>query len=149
MQSEQKPIALVSAEEDDSVSRDLLVWMNTCPLLPDFVNADFLAKDRPGIMMSTIQATPKIRQYINGGYEAQHQFAIIYRVQPDDNDSRLSAEELLNKIGIWAESSKTMPELNVGVVRSVKRNSNAALLYVYEDGSRDYQILMTMIYEVI
>lgn len=149
MQSEQKPIALVSAEEDDSVSRDLLVWLNTCPLIPDFVNADFLAKDRPGIMMSTIQETPKIRQYINGGYEAQHQFSIIYRAQPDDNDSRLSAEELLNKIGIWAESSKTMPELNVGVVRSVKRNSNAALLYVYEDGSRDYQILMTMIYEVI
>lgn len=149
MQNEQKPVALVSAEEERMVGRSLLVWLNTCPTLTDRINFEYLPKDTPGIMLSTIQAVLKTRQYITGGYEAQYQFSLVYRAQPDDNDSRLAADELLNEIGIWAETSDTKPELDRAVVRSVKRTSNASLLAVYDDGSRDHQILMTMIYEVI
>lgn len=149
MQSKEKPFALVSAEEEQAVGRSLLVWLNTCPSLTDRINFEYLPKDTLGIMLSTIQAALKTRQYITGGYEAQYQFSLVYRAQPDDNDSRLAADELLNEIGIWAETSDTKPELDRAVVRSVKRTSNASLLAVYEDGSRDHQILMTMIYEVI
>ena len=145
----EKPRALVSAEEEQAVGRALLIWLNTCPEKPERINFEYLPEDQPGIMLSAIQAAFKTRQYILGGYEAQYQFKLVYRVQPDDNDSRLSADETLNKIGIWAERDATKPDLGAARVREVKRTSNAALFAVYEDGSRDHQILMTLTYEVI
>ena len=141
--------ALVSAEEEKEVGRALLVWLNTCPLKPERINFEFLPKDAPGLMLSTIQAAFKTRQYVLGGYEAQYQFKIVYRAQPDDNDSRLAADEVLNAIGEWAERSETKPDLGSSLVRRIERTSNASLLEVYEDGSRDHQILMTLTYEVI
>ena len=145
----EKMSALVSAEEEQEVGRALLVWLNKYPDVPvGRINFEFLPKDSPGMMLSSIQAAFKTRQYITGGYEAQYQFKLVYRVQPDDNDSRLAADEVLNKIGTWAERNHKKPDLKKAVVRSVKRTSNASLLAVYEDGSRDHQILMTLTYEV-
>lgn len=140
---------LVSADEEQEVGRALLVWLNTYMDKPvDRINFEFLPSDGPGMTLSTIQAAYKTRQYIFGGYEAQYQFKIVYRTQPDDDDSRLVADEILNDIGAWAERSVTKPELTNAVVRSVRRASNASLFATYEDGSRDHQILMTLTYEV-
>lgn len=147
----EKVLTLVSGEEEQEVGRALLIWLNTYPSKPaaiQRINFEFLSADSPGMMLSTIQAAYKTRQYITGGYEAQYQFKIVYRTQPDDNDSRLAADEILNAIGAWAETSKTKPDLGSAVVRSVRRTSNASLLAVYDDGSRDHQILMTLTYEV-
>lgn len=142
----EKPLSL---EEDRDVGRALLVWLNTCPEKPERISFEYLPEDQPGLMMSTIQAAYKTRQYILGGYEAQYQFKLVYRVQPDDNDSRLAADETLNAIGTWAERAETKPDLGSAIIKSVKRTSNASLFAVYEDGSRDHQILMTLTYEVI
>lgn len=147
-----KPITLVSASEEQEVGRALLKWLNTYPGKPASVqriNFEFLADDAPGMMLSTIQAAYKTRQYILGGYEAQYQFKVVYRSQPDDNDSRLAGDETLNALGVWAEENAGSLFLSPATVRSVKRSSNASLFAVYEDGSRDHQILMTLTYEVI
>jgi hypothetical protein len=142
--------ALVSADEEQEVSRSVLIWLNTCPdKVVDRINFEFLPKDSPGMMLSTIQAAYKTRQYITGGYEAQYQFKLVYRAQPSDNDSRLAADEALNAIGAWAERTETKPDIGSAFVRSVRRDSDSALLNVYEDGTRDHQILMTLTYEVI
>lgn len=149
-QNENKPRALVSADEEKLVGRALLAWLNTCEDKPvpkiDFEN---LPEDGVGMSLSAIQAAAKTRQYIDGSYQAQYQFALIYRLQPEDGDSRLAADEALSKIGAWAERNEEKPALGAGMnVISVKRDSNAALLAVYDDGSQDHQILMTMLYEV-
>jgi hypothetical protein len=142
--------ALVSAEEEQRVGRSLLVWLNYCPDKPvGRINFEFLPTGSAGMMMSTIQAAIKTRQYITGGYEAQYQFRLVYRAYPDDNDSRLAADEALSAIGVWAERSVSGLVLDGASARSVKRNSNASLLAAYDDGSRDHQILMTLTYEVI
>lgn len=145
-----KPLTLVSADEERKVGRSLLVWLNTCPIKPvGKIEFEFLPKDSVGMMMSTVQATFKTRQFILGGYEAQYQFALVYRVNPDDTDSVLAADEALTEIGAWAERNTEKPDIEGAVVRSVQRMSTAALLAVYEDGSQDHQILMTLTYEVI
>ena len=142
--------ALVSAEEEQRIGRALLVWLNYYPDKPvGRINFEFLPIGSAGVMMSSIQAAIKTRQYITGGYEAQYQFSLVYRAYPDDNDSRLAADEMLNSIGVWAERSTASLVLDGAIVRSVKRNSNASLLAAYDDGSRDHQILMTLTYEVI
>lgn len=142
---------LVSADEEQDIGRKLLVFLNGCPSIPASagrVNFEFLPES-PGIMLSNIQAAFKTRQYITGGYEAQYQFKLVYRTYPDDNDSRLAADETLNEIGAWAERNASAIDLSPAVVRSLLRTSNASLYAVYEDGSRDHQILMTLSYEVI
>lgn len=145
-----KPVALVSAEEEQEIGRALLIWLNKYPEKPvQRINFEFLAEDSPGMMLSTVQAAYKTRQYILGGYEAQYQFKVVYRTQPDDNDSRLAGDEALNALGVWAENNKGSLSLGSAIVRSVRRSSNASLYGVYEDGSRDHQILMTLTYEVI
>lgn len=113
------------------------------------IDFEYLPDDAVGMAVSTIQAAFKTREYILGGYEAQYQFKIVYRVQPTNNNARLSADETLNKIGAWAERNTASLSLGENVrLRTVKRTSNAALFAVYEDGSKDHQILMTMTYEV-
>ena len=142
--------SLVSADEEEAVGRALLIWLNKYPDKPvNRINFEFLATDTPGVMLSTIQAAFKTRQYIVGGYEAQYQFKLVYHTFPDDNDSRLAADEILNKMGAWAERNAGTLDISPATVRSLVRTSNASLVAVYEDGSRDHQILMTLTYEVI
>lgn len=144
-----KTLSLVSTEEEQGIGRALLIWLNTYPDKPvDRINFEFFQKDSGGMMLSTIQAAFKTKQYIFGGYEAQYQFALVYRTKAGGNDDRLSANEALNAIGAWAEQNHENLDLGNAVVRSVRRTSNASLLAVYEDGSRDHQILMNLTYEV-
>lgn len=148
--SENKPKVLVGTEEEERVGRALLLWLNTWPEKP-VARIDFeeLPADGVGMTLSAIQAAFKTRQFIDGSYEAQYQFKIVYRLQPGDNDSRLSADEALNRLGAWAERSPVKPELGENVlVRSVQRDSCASLFAAYDDGSRDHQILMNLRYEV-
>lgn len=149
MPSEKQPLTVVSADEEREVSRTLLAWLNTNPGKPQRINFEFLPDDGTGLSLSAIQAAVKTRQYIFGGYEAQYQFALIYRSQPGDNDTRLEAVEMLNEIGAWAERNAGSLLLDRARVKTLRRTSNAALLAVYEDGSRDHQILMNLTYEVI
>ena len=78
---------------------------------------------------------------------AQYQFGILYRSLPADSEERLDAESELNKLGEWAEEN--WPDLDDGkTVTTVQRTSSASLLIRHDDNVEDYQILMTMEYEV-
>ena len=141
----------VSAAEEDQVSRKLLVWLNTYPELPvDLIRFEFLPADTSAMAMSTIQAAYIVRRYITGGYVAEYQFKIIYRVKPgNSNDKRLKADEMLNALGDWA-TSETPPDIGDGrrVIR-IEPTTRSSLFAVYENGDEDHQILMKMNYEVI
>lgn len=141
----------VSAAEEDQVSRKLLVWLNTYAELPvDIIRFEFLPADTSAMAMSTIQAAYIVRRYITGGYVAEYQFKIIYRVKPgNSNDKRLKADELLNALGDWA-ASKTPPDIGDGrrVIR-IEPTTRSSLFAMYENGDEDHQILMKMNYEVI
>jgi hypothetical protein len=139
----------VSAAEEDQVSRKLLVWLNTYAELPvDIIRFEFLPADTSAMAMSTIQAAYIVRRYITGGYVAEYQFKIIYRVRPgNSNDKRLKADELLNAIGDWATGKR--PDIGTGKrVVSLEPTTRSSLFAVYENGDEDHQILMKMNYEV-
>lgn len=146
---ERKNKALVPGDEEQKVGRSLLHWLRTYPNLPAEIEFEHLPDDTVGMMLSNIQAAYKLEEYIDGGYLAQYQFRLVYRSQPSDNNSRLAADELLNAIGAWAERQENRPSIAGVLVHRVQRDSGAALYATYEDGSRDHQILMSLIYEVI
>lgn len=148
--AENKVKSLVSAEEHSQISRTLLIWLNQYADKPVKLNFEFLPDDEIGMALSTIQATYKTNQYIDGSYRAQYQFKIIYRHKPVTNDDRLAADEMLNAMASWAEAREDKPVLGTGKnVLTIRRDAAASLYARYDDGSEDTQILMTMRYEVI
>lgn len=139
----------VSAAEEYQVSRKLLVWLNTYQEKPvDLIRFEFLPADTTAMAMSTIQAAYILQKYILGGYKAEYQFKLIYRIKPgSSNDKRLKADELLDALGDWTIGQR--PDIGEGkTVVSVEPTTRSSLFAVYENGDEDHQILMKLTYEV-
>lgn len=148
----EKEKKLVSSEEEQDISRKMMVWVNSFSdedMPAATINYEFLPADSTGMALSLIQGTYITKKYIMGGHEAEYQFKIIARIKPGvSNDKRLKADAMLNRFGDWA--AKNYPSLGDGVrVRRMESASRAAMFARYEDGSEDHQILMKMTYEVI
>lgn len=119
MESNNKPVLLIAAEEEDKISRKMAAWANTFPEKPvAFIDYERLSEDEASMALSTIQSTYITKRYILGGYQAEYQFKMIYRIKPGNSpDKRLKADELLDRFGDWARS--TYPDLGeeIRVVR--------------------------------
>ena len=149
MASENKPVRLIAAEEEDKINRKMAAWANAFPEKPvDFINYERLAEDEASMALSTIQGTYITKRYILGGYQAEYQFKMIYRVKPGNSpDKRLKADELLDRFGDWASSN--YPDLGDGIrVIRVETTARSSLFANYENGDEDHQILLKMDYEV-
>lgn len=146
---EQSKITIPAAEEDQ-ISRKMLVWLNTFPQKPvDLIRFEFPPADSAAMAMSTIQAAYIVKKYILGGYQAEYQFKVIYRIKPgNSDDKRLKADEMLNALGDWALTQT--PDIGTGrrVIR-VEPTTRSSLFAMYDNGDEDHQILMKMNYEVI
>ena len=147
----EKQKKLVSAEEEQDISRKMMVWANSFSdddMPAATINYEFLAADSASMALSTIQGTYITRKYIIGGHEAEYQFKIIARIFPGSSDKRLKADAVLNRFGDWA--MQNYPSLGDGIrVRRMDVSSRAAMFARYNDGTEDHQILMKMTYEVI
>lgn len=139
----------VTGLEQDRVSRAVLTWLDQYPDKPTaHIEFEFLGNDS-GMSLSTVTAAYKTEEYITGAYNAQYQFAILYRVSPQTSGDRLRAAEILDTLGRWAEERKDLPQLGAGMTATqMERNSIGSLVARYDDKTEDYQLLMTMNYEV-
>lgn len=150
MAEEQAVRNLVSVDENEDVSRTLRAWLNTYPNKPlSKLDFEWLGADS-GLCLSTIQSSYKTKQYIDGTYQAQYQFKIVYRLTAVTANERLAADEALDGFGAWAETHTPLPAIadNIRVIK-IKRDSASSLFARYEGDTEDHQILMTLIYEVI
>jgi hypothetical protein len=148
----EKQKKLVSAEEEQDISRKMMIWANSFSdddMPAATINYEFLAADSASMALSTIQGAYITRKYIIGGHKAEYQFKIIARIFPgSSNDKRLKADAVLNRFGDWA--MQNYPSLGDGIrVRRMDVSSRAAMFARYNDGTEDHQILMKMTYEVI
>lgn len=154
MSSEDRPIELVPAKEDDQISRKMLAWLNEwtennsdIPLSIALIDYEFMTAGVPGLSMSTIQSTYIIERFINGSYIAEYQFKIIYRTKPSTPNARLSADELLDSLGDWATGQK--PNIGAGLeVQELEQTMRSSLFARMDDGWEDHQIFMRMTYKV-
>lgn len=142
----------VPGAENDQISRKMLSWLNECPEIPDGIGVigfEYLTAS-PCMALSTIQAAYITRKYLLGGYQAEYQFKLIYRIKPGDSiDKRLKADEALNAIADWAEANHAPDIGEYRRVISVEATTRSSLFAMYEGGEEDHQILMKMNYEVI
>lgn len=142
--------AVVASAERAEIDRNVLIWINTCPEIPvDAVKTESqLSVNQPGMAVSAITSAYVNRYYITGGYQAEYNFTLIYRVKPGNSmDKSLQANETLNLIGDWARENK--PYLGDGInVTSVIPTSGARTYALYEDGDEDHHIEIKIVYEV-
>lgn len=148
----EKEKKLVSSEEEQDISRKMMVWVNSFlddDLPAATINYEFLAADSASVALSVIQGAYITRRYLLGGHEAEYQFKIIARIKPGgSNDKRLKTDAVLNRFGDWA--MQNYPSLGDGVrVRRMEAVSRASVFAMYQGGWEDHQILMKMKYEVI
>ena len=148
----EKQIRLVSAEEEQDISRKMMIWANSFSdddMPAATINYEFLAADSASMALSVIQGAYITQKYILGGHEAEYQFKIIARIFPGtSNDKRLKADAMLNRFGDWAMQNE--PSLGDGIiVQRMEVSSRATMFARYEGGAEDHHILMKMIYEVI
>lgn len=149
--NEDKPVFFVEEAEEEQLSRNVLIWLNTFPDIPETVDTiryEALKDDTTCMALSTIQGAYITKRYILGGYRAEYQFKVIYRIKPGNSmDKRLKADELLDKLGIWASRNKP----NWGDIRVlwVGPTTQSSLFAMYENRDEDHQILMKLEYEVI
>ena len=144
MSSNEKTRTLVAAAEEADISRKMLVWANTFPDKPTNIDFEYLAPDGEGMALSTIQGAYITKRYVCGGYRAEYDFKLIYRIKGTSNDKRLTADAVLNSFGDWAR--KNLPSLDA-IVLKVEPTARAALFAIYENGDEDHQILMKLTYE--
>ena len=144
---EQTARELVSAAEQSAVTRAVIAWFNGYTDLPlSKVDYEYLGKTS-GLCIAVVQAAYKIKQYINGGYQAQFQFQIVYRLIADDVDSRIDADEALNEMGEWAENNVPSPPDGISNWK-IKRDTASACMARYDNNAEDHSISMTINYEV-
>ena len=153
MNSSEKPLVMVADSERAKIERDVLSWLYTCPHLPNDIDAvtteSQLGTNEPGMAVSAITSPFVNKSYITGGYQAQYNFTLIYRIKPGGiPDKSLQANEVLNRIGYWA--MENYPALGEGITVQRVQPVSVAKTYVnYEDGDEDHHIDMKIIYEVI
>lgn len=151
MISEDKAVEYLTPLEEDKVSRQLILWLNTFPDLPADVASiqyETLAPEKPSMALSTIQGTYIVERDIIGGYTAEYQFKLIYRLKPGiSGDARLKTDEILDRLGDWAAAQT--PDIDAGLhVQELEQTTRSSLFSIMEDGWEDHQILMQMTYQV-
>jgi len=121
-------------------------WLNTMSIDRTSYN-HFSFEDLPendfGYTFSTRQGAQYLKKYIGGGYLAQYQFYLIVRVLPSTDEDSIDAIELLNKMADWCVTHvpSSMP------TAKIERTTDAAVLSVFEDGVKDYNITMNITWE--
>ena len=138
---------LVSASQENQIRTAVLAWLNDCPDKPGKIEYSFLGKVA-GIAIGTVQSAYKIAEYILGGYKAQYQFELVYRLITENSAERIAADDLLDSMAEWME--KNTPEAPEGVSWwKAKRDNGAAHVASYDNGAEDHSIQITITYEVI
>lgn len=141
---EDKP--LVSAREREMISKAVLSWLNSYPDLPvEKVEYEYLSAN--GITMSTVRQPYRSRDCVDGSYEAEFVFNVVYRDRPTNAEYRASMDIELDKIGGWCESTKPVFEGDI-TIRRIVCTQGVAMTARYEDGTEDHQITLKLIYHV-
>lgn len=144
-----RPMELVSKAESDQIARAVVVLVNTYQDLPvPVIRYESIEPDAPSMTVSAVQGTYKTQEYINGSYEAEYPFKLLYRIAPGNSiDKRLQADELLNDMGDWL----TKQTADLGEKKQflrITRDTQSAVADQYNTGEEDHQIFLTLQYKV-
>ena len=146
----EKARALVDAEEETLVERQVMTWINTWPDKPGDIGFVALEAGKQGIaLFPEGDGAYFERKYILGGHRAVYPFSIVRRIIPGDSpDIRLKAVELLGRLGAWAAANPPKLPGRLHTVR-VEPTTRGRFAGPGNNGDEDYEIKIKLTYEVI
>lgn len=152
---------VLDIEEQKAVTRAVAVLLQKCPAV---TNRKITTRvedlmTTPGVIgIFPLNGSVYLKKYISGSFVGQHSFMLKYRTVPSDDEARIDAADMLDRIGQWLEGRRITidgseyelseyPELSDGrEIVSIERQSNAFLNALMQDGSADYQINLKVQY---
>ena len=115
-----------------------------------------LGKDAPSMMLQQLSAAEKKKEYINGSYIGVWNFAVYMRIDAEDTASRIDATGALQNLADWLQARDengeyaNLPELD-STKTAIKfdMTSTPSIAARYDDGTEDYQAIMSLEYKAI
>ena len=83
MNSENKPVLLVDKSEEDQVSRNMVIWANTFPYLPDDLSGD-VAINFEYLLIIIVAFAVKNAESVRGVHFCTDDFAVAVRLGAGD-----------------------------------------------------------------
>lgn len=122
---------------------------------PTTIKLEDLGKDVPSMMLQQLAAAEKKREYVNGSYIGVWNFALFMRVNGEDTASHLDAMACLNDAAAWLMqkdgdgSFSNLPVIDDSrTATQIVMTSTPSIAARYEDGTEDYQAILSLEYKV-
>lgn len=103
------------------------------------VKLNFLSSEKDCICIRLFDDATKLHEYVDGSYEAQIRFALIYRrLSVNGVSERVNAIDLINQFGMLLDNIEEFEMLNNTIyINSISQQTNAGLLYRDDSGIED------------
>ena len=113
------------------------------------VKLNFLSSDEDCVCIRLFDDATKTHQYVDGSYEAQIRFSVIYRrLSVNGVSERIDSIDIINQLGSLFDSTEEF-EINDDTIyiNSISQQTNAGLVYRDNSGIEDNGANFILIYD--
>lgn len=103
------------------------------------VKLNFLSSDKDCICIRLFDDATKIHEYVDGSYEAQIRFSLIYRrLSVNGVSERVNVIDLINQFGMYCDTIEEFEfNDNTIYINTITQQTNAGLIYRDDSGIED------------
>ena len=103
------------------------------------VKLNFLSSDKDCICIRLFDDATKLHEYVDGSYEAQIRFSLIYRrLSVNGVSERINAIDIINQFGMYCDTIDNFEFSNDLIyINSIAQQTNAGLIYRDNSGIED------------
>lgn len=113
------------------------------------VKLNFLSSDKDCICIRLYDDSIKTHEYVDGSYEAQIRFAIIYRrLSVNGVLERVNSIDIINQFGMYLDTIDEFEFSDESIyINSITQTSNAGLVYRDDSGIEDNGANFILLYD--
>lgn len=104
----------LSPREYGLIGRALFELLADCPELPEDVPLKYQTKEKGASISFLTFDSRKVKENVQGGFTGQVNFQIAYKSFPTDNEQRIDAQSVVDKVMKWFEGIRDYPLLTDG-----------------------------------
>lgn len=103
------------------------------------VKLNFLSSDKDCICIRLFDDATKTHEYVDGSYEAQIRFSLIYRrLSVNGVSERVNAIDLINQFGMYCDTIEEFEfDSDLIYINTITQQTNAGLIYRDDSGIED------------
>lgn len=113
------------------------------------VKLNFLSSDKDCICIRLLDDATKTHEYVDGSYEAQIRFSLIYRrLSVNGVSERVNVIDLINQFGMYCDTIEGFEfNDNTIYINTITQQTNAGLIYRDDSGIEDNSATFVLRYD--